>query len=232
MDKALMKLMAKAIKVPQGDYVVFEADEIHQDMPAVLTKVGRKLGYPAFVKPAIGGSSIGITKVESRKELSDAILHGLAYCHKIVIEKAIPGREIEVGILGAGIHTRASVVGEIRSAEASAFYDFDAKYNNPTSQTVVPADISPEIEKKIQDYAIQIFRHLGGRGLSRVDFFVTDEGKIFFNEINTVPGFTSISMYAQMWEKSGVSRQELMDTLINIALDTTLDSTLETPHAR
>jgi len=217
MDKAMTKLVAKALKIPQGEYLVFENDELQENLSACMNKIGRKLGYPCFVKPSVGGSSIGMTKVAARKELKAAIETAQKYCSKIVVEKFIPWREIEVGVLGVGMAAKASVTGEVIAD--GEFYDYDAKYNNPGSKTVVPADIPEETQQKIGEYALQIFRAIGGRGLSRVDFFLTDGGRILFNEINTVPGFTSISMYAKMWEASGVPQQELLDILIQIALE-------------
>jgi len=217
MDKGTTRLIAKSLKIPQTDFLTFEADELLEDMNAAMTKIGRKLGYPCFVKPNAGGSSIGITKASNRKDLKAAIDTALKLCDKVIIEKAVIGREVEVGILGVGLAAKASVVGEILSG--NEFYDYDAKYTNPESKTLVPADIPEETAKKIQDYALQIFRTLGGKGLSRVDFFVKENGQIIFNEINTVPGFTPISLYVKMWEESGVPRQDLIDILITIALE-------------
>ena len=217
MDKAVAGLIARALKIPQADFLVFEADELHIDMGKAMTKVGRKFGYPCFVKPSVGGSSIGITKAANRKELKLAIENALGYCGKIVVEKFIAGREVEVGILGAGVAAKASVVGEVIAD--GEFYDYDAKYTKPDSKTIIPADIPEETAQKIQEYALQIFRAIGGRGLSRVDFFIAEDGRVVFNEINTVPGFTNISMYAKMWEASGVSNQDLIDILIDIALE-------------
>ena len=214
MDKATTKLIAKALKIPQGDFLVFEDTEINSQS---LTKIGRKLGYPCFVKPSVGGSSIGISKANDRKELTTAIETALQYCHKIVIEKAIPGREIEIGVLGEGANAKTSVTGEIIAD--GEFYDFDAKYTKPASQTLVPANVPEAIQGQIQKYALEIFKGIGGRGLSRVDFFVTEDGKIYLNEINTMPGFTAISMYAKMWETSGVNPQELIEILLAVALN-------------
>jgi len=217
MDKALTKLVAKALKIPQADYLVFDFEEIMAKRKALLTKIERKLGFPCFVKPAVGGSSIGITKAHDRNALDEAINTALQLNRKIVIEKFIPGRELEVGILGAGLAAKASVVGEILAG--GEFYDFEAKYENPESKTVVPADIPEAVQAKIQKYALELFRALGCTGLSRVDFFLCEDGRILLNEINTIPGFTSISMYAKMWEHSGIVWQDLLDILINLGLD-------------
>jgi len=217
MDKATTRLVAKALKIPQTDFLVFTSEELQESIGPAMTKIGRKLGYPCFVKPNVGGSSIGISKAANRKELKTAIEEALKYCDKIIVEKFVPGKEIEVGILGAGMLAKASVTGEIIAD--GEFYDFDAKYTKPDSKTITPADIPDETQQKIQEYALQIFRAIDGKGLSRVDFFVTENGRILFNEINTVPGFTNISMYSKMWEASGVPWQDLIDILIAIALE-------------
>jgi len=216
MDKAIMRLIAQALKVPQASFLTFSIDEL-DDVNGTLSKIGRKLGYPCFVKPSVGGSSIGISKATNRKELKAAVATALEYCDRIVVEKFVEGREIEVAILGTGMAAKASVTGEIIAD--GEFYDYDAKYNKPASQTIVPANIPAEIQEKIQAYALQLFRAIGGRGLSRVDFFVTGDDKIYFNEINTMPGFTNISMYAKMWKESDVSWQDLIDILITIAVE-------------
>ena len=217
MDKATTRLLAKALKIPQTDFLVFESAQLRDNLGAAMTKIGRKLGYPCFVKPNVGGSSIGITKAADRKELPAAIEEALKYCGKIIVEKFVPGREIEVGVLGVGMAAKASETGEIIAD--GEFYDFDAKYTKPDSKTITPADIPEEIQQKIQEYALQIFRAIDGKGLSRVDFFITEDGRVLFNEINTVPGFTNISMYSKMWEASGIPWQDLIDILIAIALE-------------
>jgi len=217
MDKATTRLIAKALKIPQAEFITFTDDEFAENGSAIMNKIARRLGYPCFVKPSVGGSSIGITKAANRKTLENAITTALGYCDKIVVEKQVKGREIEVGVLGAGIRAKASVTGEI--VADGEFYDFDAKYTKPDSKTIVPADISEEVQEKIQEYALAIFRAIDGKGLSRVDFFVTEDNKIFFNEINTMPGFTPISMYTKMWEASGISREDLLNILILIATE-------------
>lgn len=217
MDKAVMKLIAKGLKIPQADFLTFGTDEIKDNIKEVMKKIRYKIGYPCFVKPAVGGSSIGIFKVADKKELPAALNEALKYSSRVVIEKNVIGREIEVGVLGKGITAKASVAGEVLSA--GEFYDFEAKYENPESKTVVPADLPEETLAQLQAYALEIFRAIGGSGMSRVDFFITEEGKIIFNEINTVPGFTSVSMYADMWKASGVPWQKLIEQLIDIALE-------------
>ena len=216
MDKGIAKLIAKGLKIPQAEFLVFDEIYLRENKKEALRKIGLKIKYPCFVKPACGGSSIGVSKANNRKELIAAIETALKFHHRLVFEKAVDGREVEVGILGTGSGAKASVVGEILAD--GDFYDFEAKYESPASQTVVPADISKEISEKIQAYALEIFRSIDGRGLSRADFFITSEGNVLFNEINTVPGFTAISMYAKMWEAMGISRQSLVEGLVNLAV--------------
>ena len=218
MDKAAMKLIAKALKIPQTDYLTITSSEFISKPKPFLKKVQTKLGYPCFVKPNVGGSSIGVSKATNQEELEEAIKLAMELCPKVVIEKAVIGREVEVGILGAGANAKASVVGEIVTDSGSAFYDYEAKYTNPASKTIVPADLPETIVKKIQKYALDLYNAIDGKGLSRVDFFVPESGDIIFNEINTVPGFTSISMYAKMWEASGISNDALVECLIEQAL--------------
>ena len=215
MDKAFAKLVAKSLKIPQGDYLVYVQEEL-ADMEPALKKIRYKLGYPCFVKPAVGGSSIGITKAKNKQELKEALALALKYDSKIIIEKAVKGRELEVGILGQGAGAEASVVGEI--IPDGEFYDYDAKYVKPGSQTLIPADIPEETAAEVKKYALEIFRGVDGKGMARVDFFVNETGKVFLNEINTVPGYTKISMYSKLWEASGVPRQALVERLIELAL--------------
>ena len=217
MDKAVTRLVAKALKIPQTDYLVFDEYDLLENTGTCLTKIGRKLGYPCFVKPCVGGSSIGISKANNRKELEAAICEALKFHNKVMIEKFVKGREIEIGVLGVGMAAKVSVAGEVIAG--NEFYDYEAKYTNPNSKTITPADIPENVQQKIGDYALQIFRAIDGKGLSRIDFFVTEDERVLFNEINTVPGFTNISMYAKMWEASGVPWQKLIDILIAIALE-------------
>ena len=215
MDKGIIKTVARGLKIPQGDFLVFGEDALEENLGECMNKIRYKLGYPCFVKPNCGGSSIGVSKAENRKELKIAIEEALKYSSRIIVEKFIKGREVEVGIFGNGITAKASVVGEIIAD--GEFYDFEAKYEKAESKTIVPADLPEDIVKKIQDYALEIYRAIDCKGLSRVDFFVAENGKVLFNELNTLPGFTPISMYAKMWEECGVTRQKLIEGLINLA---------------
>jgi len=214
MDKAFAKMAAKSLKIPQGEYLVFKREEL-ADMEPALKKIRYKLGYPCFIKPSVGGSSIGIAKAKNKQELKDAITLALKYDNKVIAEKFIKGREMEVGVLGQGAGAEASVVGEV--IPDGEFYDYDAKYVKPGSKTPVPADIPEETAQEIRQYALELFRGIDGHGMARVDFFVNEDGKVLLNEINTVPGYTNISMYSKLWEASGVTRQALIEQLLEMA---------------
>ncbi|MDR2940300.1 MAG: D-alanine--D-alanine ligase [Clostridiales bacterium] len=217
MDKEITKVIAKEIGLNQADYLSYKKYEL-EDLTEPLKKIRTKIGYPCFVKPANAGSSVGVSKAKNKKELESAIKLALQHDNKIVVEKAIDGREFECAILGSGNEdTIASTVGEILAN--ADFYDYDAKYNSTESQTIIPADIDIKASGEIKEAALNIFKALGCSGLSRVDFFI--EGlskKVVFNEINTIPGFTSISMYPMLFEYDGIKTPELLNRLINIAL--------------
>jgi D-alanine-D-alanine ligase len=215
MDKTFTKLIARQHKIPQGDYLVYKKETLEnpEEKKAALRKVAAKLKYPCFVKPAAGGSSVGISRAENRKELEAAVTLALSHGPKVIFEKAVRGREIELAVLGEGGSARVSVPGEI--IPDGVFYDYAAKYEKPNSKTIVPADLPGEVISLLQKYALEIFNAVDGRGMARVDFFVTGKNEVFFNEINTVPGFTSISMYAKLWEHGGVPRTALIEQLIN-----------------
>jgi D-alanine-D-alanine ligase len=216
MDKAFTKLIARSLKIPQADYFAFNSAQL-SEMDNVLKTIRYKLGYPCFIKPAAGGSSVGISKVTNKKELLAAIELALGCSAKIIAEKAVAGREIECAVLGTGANAKASLPGEI--IPGADFYDYEAKYISNTSTTRIPADLPADTVEKIKDYALQIFRGMDCRGLARVDFFVEESGKVLFNEINTMPGFTNISMYPMLWEAEGISKHDLVEKLIEMALD-------------
>ncbi len=210
MDKSCAKIIASSIGLNQADYLAFRSDELNDE---AFKKIRYKIGYPCFVKPANTGSSVGISKVSGKKELDAAIQLALQYDNKIIVEKAIVGREFECAVLNG----TASGVGEIISA--GEFYDYDSKYNDKGSQTIVPADIPEEISEAIRQQSEKIFRAMSCNGLARVDFFVEEEtNKVIFNEINTIPGFTSISMFSKLWEERGLSISQHIDALIDDAL--------------
>ena len=217
MDKAFTKIIAKNAKIPQAKYVEIHADDLKR-IKTVASKIEKKLRYPCFVKPANAGSSVGITKAHNKEELIEGLKNASVHDSKIVVEKGIIGREIECAVLGNRGNVEASCVGEIFSA--AEFYDYDAKYNNSDSKTVVPADISAEKQDEIRKMAIKVFNAVDGSGLARVDFFIENETEnVIFNELNTLPGFTPISMYSMLWAACGKSTSELIDNLIDLALE-------------
>ena len=217
MDKAFTKIIAKNAKIPQAKYVEVHSEDLKR-IKTTASKIEKKLGYPCFVKPANAGSSVCRTKAHNIEELMEGLKVAAVHDSKIVVEEGIVGREIECAVLGNRGHVEASCVGEIFSA--GEFYDYDAKYNNAESKTVVPAEISPEKQDEIRKMAVKVFNAVDGSGLARVDFFVENETEnVIFNELNTLPGFTPISMYSMLWAACGKSTAELLDNLIELALE-------------
>ena len=217
MDKAFTKIIAKNAKIPQAKYVEVHSEDLKR-IKTTASKIEKKLGYPCFVKPANAGSSVGITQAHNKEELMEGLKVAAVHDSKIVVEEGIVGREIECAVLGNRGHVEASCVGEIFSA--GEFYDYDAKYNNAESKTVVPAEISPEKQDEIRKMAVKVFNAVDGSGLARVDFFVENETEnVIFNELNTLPGFTPISMYSMLWAACGKSTAELLDNLIELAIE-------------
>jgi D-alanine-D-alanine ligase len=212
MDKDVMKRLLRDARIPTVKFLSFErASEIH------FAKVKRILGVPVFVKPANLGSSVGISKVSNNKQLSDALKEAFRYDNKILIEEGVHGREIECSVLG-NEHPIVSVPGEIITPHE--FYSYDAKYiDEKGSRLVIPADLPKAVAKKVQEMAIRSFKALCCEGMARVDFFLRDDREVLVNEINTIPGFTKISMYPKLWEASGISYAELVDRLIQLALE-------------
>lgn len=216
MDKFYTKIIVDSIGIEQAKYRVlynYEIDNINN----ICDDIEKYINYPCFVKPANAGSSKGVSKANNKDELLNAINEAFLHDTKILIEENIVGREVECAVLG-NYNINSTEVGEVLSA--GNFYDFDSKYNNKESKTVIPANIPKKLTKDIQEKAIKIFKALEGRGLSRVDFFIQDKtNKVIFNEINTFPGFTSISMYPMLWENKGISLPELLDNLIKLAFE-------------
>ncbi len=215
MDKTMTKLVADKAGIRQAAWQLVTAKELHRNAEAVLDRLETQ-PYPRFVKPAGTGSSVGVSKVNSRAELLAALELAVSYDKKVLVEEAIPGQEVEVAVLGNDCPA-ASVCGEIEAGVE--FYDYEAKYITDTAVCHIPARISDEAGEQIRDLAVKIYSALGCRGLSRVDFFVTPEGEPVFNEINTLPGFTSISMYPKLFEASGLPIGQLLTELINYAID-------------
>lgn len=216
MDKVYTKIICKDAGIPQANYTwVFASDIEKED---TLKGIEKEIGYPLFIKPSNAGSSVGISKATNREELLKGLKEAARYDRKIVIEEFVNGRELECAVLG-NEDIKVTRVGEILSAADAEFYDFDAKYNNPDSKTVIPAPIPAEKEEEIRSLAKRVFKAVNGSGISRIDFFMDREsGKIIFNELNTLPGFTSISMYPMLWEEAGLPKKELIDELIELAL--------------
>ena len=217
MDKLTMKQLFERAGLTVIEYEWFLRSSWEDDNEAVIERVARSLGFPVFVKPANLGSSVGISKAADEHELGDAINDAARYDRKIIVERAVNGREIEVSILG-NEHPIASLPGEIILGHA--FYDYEDKYIDNSSRTEVPAQLPSEIIEQIQRDGIRAFQAIDGSGLARVDFFVEhDTNRVIINEINTMPGFTSISMYPKLWEASGISYSELIDRLIELAIE-------------
>ena len=215
MDKVYTKIIAKNARIHQADYVAVMKYEIEKK--SVINKIEKKIGYPCFIKPANAGSSVGITKAHNTEELKAGLALAAKHDRKILVEENINGREVECAVLGTGKDAKASTVGEILAA--AEFYDYDAKYNNAESRTVIPADLDEKIIEEIRKTAVKVFNAVDGAGLARVDFFVENgTNKVVFNELNTLPGFTSISMYPKLWEAVGKPIGELIDELIELAL--------------
>jgi D-alanine-D-alanine ligase len=218
MDKAVMKTLFIAHALPVGPYAVVLRREWNADATGITARVKKELGFPVFVKPANLGSSVGISKAKSEDDLRTAIELARQFDRKIVIEAAIPNaREIECSVLGND-DPQASVPGEV--IPGREFYDYEAKYLDDTSKVVIPADLTGAQVKEVQRLAIAAFRAVDCAGMARVDSFIDGQsGAIYVNEVNTIPGFTTISMYPKMWEASGVSYAELIDRLITLALE-------------
>lgn len=217
MDKSMTKLMVDAIGLRQAAWQLVTKEEYDRNAEALMQAVEAKFTYPVFVKPAGTGSSVGVSKARDRGQLASALELALKYDRKVLVEEFIDGQELECAVLGND-NPCASVCGEIDAG--AEFYDYEAKYLTDSSTLYIPARISDETAEKVREEAVQIFRAMGCRGLARVDFFVTKEGsEVVFNEINTIPGFTSISMYPKLFTASGIPYSELIDDLIGLALE-------------
>lgn len=218
MDKDIAKRIFKSVGIPVvEDYVVFKKD-LMEDIKGLVERIVKKLGLPLFVKPVNMGSSVGINKAHDKEELESALLYASKFDTKILVEKAINAREIETAVLG-NEDIKVSYPGEVVSCKE--FYDYEAKYlSDDDSKVMIPADIPDELIEKLRNYAATAFEAVSGRGLSRIDFFLDkDDGSVYLNEINTMPGFTNISMYPKMMEHIGISYNDLITKLIDLALE-------------
>lgn len=217
MDKVIAKQLLQQANIPVVPGIAFLFSEYKQKSKQYIAAIEKKLRFPCFVKPPNQGSSVGISKAHNRKELIAAIELAGQYDRKILVEKAVRNlREIELSVLGND-EPIVSVPGEI--IPSNEFYDYDAKYVDGKSTASIPAKLQKNIVKKIQQCAIEAYKVLDCAGMARADFFVQKDGKFFLNEINTIPGFTSISMYPKLWEASGIRYAELLDRLIRLAID-------------
>ncbi|MBF7095524.1 D-alanine--D-alanine ligase family protein [Alkalibacter mobilis] len=218
MDKVLCKKIFRDAGLPQGDFLAVDTYDWDQSPNEILDEIQREIGYPCFVKPANMGSSVGISKAHDKKELVEGIKEAFIYDRKIIVEANVDCREVECAVLGND-DPQASVLGEI--VPSKEFYDYQSKYmDGEKSLLIIPAELSDEITEQIRTYAVEAYKAIGGRGLSRVDFFVEKTtGEVFINEINTMPGFTNISMYPKLWESSGLSYHDLIVKLIDLALE-------------
>ena len=216
MDKTLTKLVIDKEGIPQAAWELVRAEELPEKMASIVASLEARFAYPMFVKPAGTGSSVGVSKAGNREKLKAAITAAAKFDSKILVEEFIRGREIEVAVLGNRAPV-ASVCGEIDSG--AEFYDYDAKYITDTSTAYIPARICEDLQNRIREAAVRVFKAVGCQGLSRVDFFATEDGRLVFNEINTIPGFTSISMYPKLFTASGIPYSRLIDELLKLALE-------------
>ena len=215
MDKTLTKLVVDHAGVTQAAWQLVRRGELESRMEQVLDSLENRFNYPMFVKPAGTGSSVGVSKASDRETLSRALVAAAAFDEKVLVEEFIHGREVEVAVMG-NENPVASVCGEIDSG--ADFYDYDAKYVTDTSVAYIPARIPEDVAETVREAAIKVYSAIGCRGLSRVDFFVTyKDNRVVFNEINTLPGFTSISMYPKLFAASGIPYSELIDELLRLA---------------
>ncbi|MBR1972476.1 MAG: D-alanine--D-alanine ligase [Oscillospiraceae bacterium] len=217
MDKTLTKLVVDHAGVPQAAWQLVRSAELENHMENTLDTLELRFRYPMFVKPAGTGSSVGVSKAKDREALEAALLNAAKFDKKILVEEFIHGREIEVAVMGNETPV-ASICGEIDSG--ADFYDYDAKYITDTSTAYVPARIPEDVQEIIREAAVKVYSAIGCQGLSRVDFFATyEENRVVFNEINTLPGFTSISMYPKLFAASGIPSAELIDELLKLAME-------------
>lgn len=224
MDKVYTKIVLRQAGVPQVKHYCIKKEkngycwvdtDYKGNLEEIAEKITKNMAFPMFVKPANSGSSVGVSKAGTLVELIKAVKLAGEYDDKIVIEQGVFARELECAVIG-NEEVKASTVGEIKAAEA--FYSFEAKYKKKESKIEIPANITEEQKRKIQELAMKAFKAIDGKGLARIDFFLEKEtGRIFLNEINTMPGFTNISMYPKLWEAEGVSYSEMLDKLIALA---------------
>jgi len=217
MDKIAMKAILRSHGLPVVEHLPLKRKDWERDPEAMMSLIEGKLGYPCFIKPANLGSSVGVSKVHERSELAPALNLAARYDRKMLAERAVNAREIECSVLGND-EPIASVPGEI--VPCREFYDYIAKYIDDRSELIIPADLPPELTRRVQELSIAAFLAVDCAGMARVDFLLDkDTGELYIGELNTIPGFTPISMYPKLWEASGISYSELIDRLIELALE-------------
>ena len=217
MDKTLTKLVVDQLGATQAAWHLVRRSDLRYHAQKVLDTLENRFAYPMFVKPAGTGSSVGVSKAMNRASLESALHAAAAFDEKVLVEEFIHGREVEVAVMGND-SPMASICGEIDSG--ADFYDYDAKYITDTSVAYIPARIDEEVAEQVRDAAVKIYSAIGCKGLSRVDFFVTyEDNRVVFNEINTLPGFTSISMYPKLFDASGIPYSQLLDELLRLAME-------------
>jgi D-alanine-D-alanine ligase len=216
MDKVAMKDMFRAHGLPIVDYLAVKRHEWRREPAAVERAVAEAIGFPCFTKPANLGSSVGISKVKAAEELPAALALAASHDRRILVERAVQGREVEVAVLGND-QPQASLPGEV--CYAGEWYDYETKYGAGHTTFKVPAPLGPEVTRRVRELAIEAFRAIDCAGLARVDFFIEGASGVLVNEINTLPGFTASSAYPKLWEASGISYTELISRLIDLALE-------------
>ena len=221
MDKNLFKDVMRANHIPVVDSILTSRAEITSSMEAVIKQIESSCPYPVFVKPANLGSSVGISKCTSRADLLEGLMEAARFDRRVLVERGVNGREIEVSVLG-NENPEASIAGEIRPMDE--FYTYEAKYIHDTSELVIPAEIDQSTMKKVREIAVEAFKAIDGAGMARVDFLLDrDTNEIYLNEVNTIPGFTKISMYPKLWAATGVNYPQLVDRLIELAIQRKAD---------
>lgn len=217
MDKEFMKIVFSQRRLPMADYFTFSVANWKAEAGAIIKAIERRIGYPAFIKPSCLGSSIGVSKARSPEELVEAVELASLYNPKLIAERAISGRELECAVLGNDVPS-ASVVGEVKPK--NEFYDYQSKYTDGMMEFSIPADLPSGLADEVRTLSVKAFKALDCSGMARVDFFLENgSGKVYLNEINTIPGFTEHSAYPKLWAASGITYSELIDTLISLAID-------------
>jgi D-alanine-D-alanine ligase len=221
MDKGVFKDVMRANGIPTVESIIVLRSEIEKDIEAVMRRAETVSAYPLFIKPANLGSSVGISKCNRRADLGESLLEAAAYDRRVLVERGVDGREIEVSVLGNDA-PQASVPGEVQPSRE--FYSYESKYVDGTSGLLIPAPLPDETADKIRQMAVRAYKAIDCAGMARVDFFLEkNTNEIYLNELNTIPGFTSISMYPKLWGASGLSYTGLVDRLIELALERKID---------